>query len=105
MSDKYHPLPDFLKMFVSLAIAEYQRKGGPKDYDFAHIQNYGPFSEATMFKVKGESRREVAKLVNAIAVMAFVPGGITIFGHHFEATAEGNELATLAENLLGERSW
>lgn len=34
---------------------------------------------------KGEAGKLFASLVRSIAVMAFVPGGVTTFGQHYEA--------------------
>jgi hypothetical protein len=55
----------------------------------ARAEEEGGFSEAVLFRVKGESARAFNALARLIAAMAFTPGGITIFDQHFAAVPPG----------------
>ena len=91
MTDKDHPLPLFVDAFVPLRIAELEAQGGPTDDDWTRIKGYpadfGPRGEALLYRVEGETGEMAWKLLDAIAVLAFSPGGITIFGRHYEGGA------------------
>jgi len=41
-----------------------------------------------LHRLPGESAKAVNALVNALALLAFQPGGVTFMGLHFEATAD-----------------
>lgn len=81
----------FLETSVSLRILEYQQRGGPTDSDFDRIyETCDVLCERGDDLIFGnENRGKVAKLANmladALAVMAFLPGGVDVFGSHFEA--------------------
>ena len=76
---------------VPLHIMRLQAKGGPTDEDMKQAQEVsdklGERGDVLLFG--GGKKGEVADLfngtANAIACLSFVPGGITIFGEHFEA--------------------
>ena len=91
MTDESHPLPLFVDAFVPLRIAELEAQGGPTDDDWARVKTYpadfGPRGEALLYRIKGETGEMAGKLLDAIAVLAFSPGGITIFGRHYEGGA------------------
>lgn len=88
MSDTYHILPDFVAFAVPLRIWDYKAKGGPAQTDFDRCQEYssqlGAHGDALLFHVKGQTAAMMDILLDAIAILSFVPGGITIFGCHFE---------------------
>lgn len=82
---------------VPLQIMRLEEKGGPTDEDMKKAQEVsgklGERGDVLLFG--GGKKGEVADLFNgtahAIAVLAFVPGGITIFGQHFEAKKNGGQ--------------
>lgn len=86
-------LPIHLQTAVPLRIAELEAQGGPTSEDFARIQSYsedlGANGDAILFYVKGKTSEMVTKLVDEIAVMSFVPGGITTFGLNFKGEPDG----------------
>jgi hypothetical protein len=41
--------------------------------------------DAILYRVPGKTARAVGALVEAVATLAFCPGGVTLFGTHFEA--------------------
>ena len=81
-------LPHFVAAFVPLRIAELEAQGGPTDDDLrrvqGHLPDFGARGEALLYRIDGETGPMAGKLLDAIAVLAFQPGGITIFGQHFE---------------------
>ena len=91
-------LPEFVAVFVPMAIAEYQRQGGPSPFEFNlardHWQRVLDEGEGTelFFLQQGKTAKTAGNLVRLIACMAFAPGGITVFGSHFEAGMTITEL-------------
>lgn len=84
-------LPEFVAAFVPMQIAEYQRQGGPTPFEFALAADYfqrmidageGP---ELLFWEPGKSAAAAGNLIRLIACLAFQPGGISVFGSHFEA--------------------
>lgn len=73
---------------VPLRISHLQQHGGPKTLDFARARNaaesVAAHSDDVLFG-GGSVEDTVVELIAAIAVMAFVPGGIKVFGRHWEA--------------------
>lgn len=49
--------------------------------------------DALMYKTKGTTAKAFNQLAKGIAALSFVPGGVKIFGLHFEARHEGAEAA------------
>lgn len=45
-------------------------------------------------KKNGESAAAFNRLAEGVAIGAFVPGGITVFGQHFEAHLENDEVTS-----------
>jgi hypothetical protein len=79
-----------LELAVPLRIAELQRRGGPLEADWDAARTFGPvLSERGDVLLYGGKQGQAAGLFNslaeAIAVMAFLPGGITVFDQHWEA--------------------
>ncbi len=79
-----------LDAVVPLRIIDYQQQGGPSDLDYQRISTeypsrIGSEGDAILYYVKGKSAEMVNILVDSLAVLAFVPGGVTAFGVHFEA--------------------
>lgn len=91
MSEQFnhHPLKDFTALAVPLWIE--RCKSVPFDQLQAKVQNasdeLGSKGDELLFKSKkkGESARLFNLYAESVAVLSFVPGGVTIFGHHFEA--------------------
>lgn len=93
-----------LSAMVPIALMELKQRGGPDDLDYERVRSYatelGAKGDAILYpvKAKGQSAEMVSKLVEAIAVLAFLPGGITIFGMHFNASGIPKEQP---ENIFG----
>jgi hypothetical protein len=89
---KDHPLKHFTAAFVPLRVAELEAQGGPTEDDLARVKGYlpdfGSRGEALLYRIEGETGPMTGKLVDAVAVLAFQPGGITIFGQHFEGNGK-----------------
>ena len=81
---------------VLLKIEELKAQGGPSKEDMNKAQKTSDIlgEHGDILICGGGKKGECAKLFNrtahAIAVLAFVPGGVHLFGTHFEATV-GNE--------------
>lgn len=84
-------LPIHLQAFVPLEILNLQRHGGPTDWHFAEAQRRmaslrePEASEALYFAIKGKTSKAMTILVECLAVLAFMPGGVKAFGCHFSA--------------------
>ncbi len=91
---------------VRLEIEQFREFGGPTLYDlamistFADVFAFGKRSEVAVLpaeelskKDRGHKAKLEAMEIRAIAVMAFLPGGIHIYGQHFEAAGgfSGND--------------
>lgn len=81
-------LPIFIAAAVPLHILELLRQGGPADLDYesarAFASDLGERGDVLLYGgKKGEAAALANQLAHAIAVLAFLPGGITIFGQHF----------------------
>ena len=91
--DDVRALADALANAVPLRIADLRRHGGPADEDFlrasAICTALGEHGDALLFP--SAKRGETAKMFNdfsqALAVMAFVPGGVHAFGFVFSASS------------------
>jgi hypothetical protein len=83
----------YLETMVSLRIHDYLEKGGPSDYDYERVraeypQYLGSHGDAILFKEKGVTSYAITVLVDGLAVLSFCPGGVTLFGMHFETKIE-----------------
>jgi hypothetical protein len=87
-------------LFVAVRseIAHLQSMGGPVRSDYEQLRRFSNMLEDDPDRIlslqfggkavglkKGETAKVFAQLARVIAVLAFYPGGITIFGSHFEA--------------------
>jgi len=76
---------------VPIYILRLQAKGGPDDSDMARAQESSAMlaERGDVLLFGGGKKGETADLFNrtahAVAVLAFCPGGVDIFGQHFEA--------------------
>lgn len=74
-----------LSAAVPLWILEFKSQGGP---DFSRVREYENVlvetGEAFLYRIPGKTAAAFNAVAKAIATLAFVPDGITIFGLHFE---------------------
>jgi hypothetical protein len=86
-------LETMMPMAVFLRIKTLEKQGGPAPEDMAKIQETSDMlgEHGDILLHGGGKKGECADLFNrtahAIAVLAFVPGGVEIFGAKFEAKA------------------
>ncbi|MBW3624086.1 MAG: hypothetical protein KY468_11820 [Armatimonadetes bacterium] len=84
---RIHPLIPFLECAVTLEIMELRKQGGPIDLDYEFLEQFGWrfASKADQVLYKGKETATLAGgLARALAIMAFVPGGVRFDGVHFE---------------------
>jgi hypothetical protein len=78
-----------LDTFVPLRVREILESGGVDSLMFERARGLaieiGSHGDAILFSVKRKTSEMMGKLVEAVAVLSFAPGGITIFGLHFDA--------------------
>jgi hypothetical protein len=79
---------------VAIISAEMKQRGGPTSRDFDKARAFAPDLAAKGDRLlyrgagkPGEAAKLMEDMCFAIAVLSFVPGGITIFGNHFENKA------------------
>lgn len=104
MSD-YHPLPDFLDLVVPLKILELQLTNWqPSDQELEQAREFadvlGSQGDILLYrsKKKGETARVFSQMARAIAVGAFLPGGITVFGNHYITSSTEKSCLNSARN-------
>lgn len=86
---------------VTNCIGDLQRHGGPEPGDYAKLKTFSTMLAEEPNRIlclqyggkavglkKGETAQVFAQVAHVIAVLSFHPGGITIFGSHFEAKVE-----------------
>jgi len=87
---KLHLLQITLEALVPIAIAELHKQGGPLNRHFQEAQAFGfklaEHGDELLYHVKkrGVTGKLMGQFCKTVAVMAFVPGGVTVFGLHFE---------------------
>lgn len=89
-----------LSAAVPLRIAVYVNQGGPRVEDverarrFAHV--LGEKGDILQYRGKkpGQSAEVFNGLADALAIMAFCPGGVKVFGLHFQADLPGETHAS-----------
>lgn len=98
-----------LEAFVPLEIKELERQGGVTDWHIEEARRriatlqVPEASEALFFAVvQGRTRRSMSILVECMAVLAFIPGGITAFGMHFEAKLEETTMSEEQQRRVRE---
>lgn len=83
-----------LTTFVPLRIIELRRNGGPTSQDLARAKAYVPdfceHGDDLLYRSKkpGRTGELMGKLVDAVAILAFWPSGVTVFGLRFETNNE-----------------
>jgi len=79
---------------VPLRIMEMERKGGPTDADLQEARDFSVVlgEKGDILQYGGGKPGEVASLMNrmikAVAVLAFCPGGVRLFGSRYESALE-----------------
>lgn len=77
-----------LSVAVPLRIHDILQNGGPSDKDLARIRSYqSDLLErgVDLFFLKaGATAERFHQVADAIAVLSFNPGGITVFGQHYD---------------------
>ena len=87
-------LTTMMQTAVPLHIMQLKERGGPSPEDMATAQETSDMlgERGDVLLCGGGKKGEAADLFNrtakAIAILAFVPGGVTIFGTTFEAKHE-----------------
>lgn len=79
----------FLQTSVPLRIAAYREQGGPQADDFSRAQSHVlllcEHGDALFFRQEGKTADVANATADAIATLAFAPGGIQVFGLNFVA--------------------
>lgn len=80
-----------VQVAVPLEIATLKEKGGPNDFQWDWVREFadelGERGDILQFAEgrKGKTATMFARFAYALAVLSFLPGGITFAGIHFEA--------------------
>ena len=82
-------LPGIMGIAVPLWINEYQKKGGPTDEDRKRATEFsavlGSKGDILLHGGKpGEAAEMFNRTAESVAILAFIPGGVNVFGRHFE---------------------
>jgi hypothetical protein len=85
-----------LEMAVPIQIHDYLSKGGPSEVDFGRIRNVyptqiGSHGDAVQFRDSKWTATIITMVVDGLAVLSFVPGGVTAFGLHWETRVPESE--------------
>lgn len=78
-----------LAVAVPTCIDDLQKQGGPSEEQIERAQaliGRQEIAEAILFLIPGETRKQVARLAEIIAIEAFQPGGVRAFGMEFDGT-------------------
>lgn len=91
---KNHPLPAMLPVLVELAMDEVRKWTPDQRIEYARAQGQAiaEQSDVLLFSgKKGEAGQLAAKLARAIACLSFQPGGVKLFGHHWQAEPDQSD--------------
>lgn len=88
----------FLSCAVPLRVLEIEnsQEGKPTDLQIQALGDaadlFGERGDIMLFGggKKGEAAELANRFAECVAILSFVPGGITIFGQHFEGKAQGS---------------
>lgn len=89
-------LKGLLSVAVYLRIEELKARGGPSPEEWRKLPETGKLLAEQGDKLlypsakKGETADLFNKTAQAIAILSYVPGGIVVFGMHFETKPEHN---------------
>ena len=87
---------------VPLHVMRLEEKGGPDERDMRDAREamdlLGERGDVLLFGggTKGECARIFNQAARAAAVLAFAPGGVDVFGQHFEARPSPGDSAAVA---------
>lgn len=86
-------LPISLSAAVPLWIAGLQDRGGPTDKELDELRGFrqelSEHGDRLLFGGKpGEAADMFNRLARSIAILSYCPGGITVFGQHYETITE-----------------
>ena len=96
-----------LIMGVPNAMRDLHLQGGPLDRDWeaarAFADTLAEKGDNLIYKSKkkGETAQLCAELIRTLAVMAFVPGGVTAWGLHFDAGWPDSEGKVCCNTMRG----
>lgn len=80
-----------LSAAVPLRMAELRAAGSITDQDVERVRGYAQVmaehGDDLLYRRKGETAARFNQLADALAVMAYLPGGVTFLGLHFESSA------------------
>lgn len=85
---------------VPFAILALQRRGGPDDADWQAARDFAWVlaTDGDQLLYNGNKPGDTARLFGmlsaALATLAFAPGGVDLFGLHWEAASPGQEEPT-----------
>lgn len=88
-------LEETLAAAVPLHILDLKRQGGPADSDLEWAREFawelGSHGDLLLYRggKPGESARLFNQTARAIAILAFAPGGVHLFGQHWDASGGG----------------
>lgn len=95
-----------LEIGVSFRMFDMQQHGGPTLHDWEQTRAFGdvlaPGGDNLLYKSgkRGKTAHLMNEMIRAVAVLAFTPGGITIYGLHFDAGTPDSE-GTICCSTLG----
>ena len=95
--DGPHALPIFLSAAVPLQMAELKKAGGPSESAWDRVRAFAPVlaEKGDQLLCRGkETASLMSELIFCLAVMAFAPGGVKLFGERWEAAIDGKEGAS-----------
>jgi hypothetical protein len=88
-----NPLSEALAAAVPLFIERLQERGGPSAVELARMHDLstalGERGDVLIFGGgrKGEQAELFNRTAEALAILSFLPGGVTLFGSHWETPA------------------
>jgi hypothetical protein len=85
-SSKQVLLREALSVAVPFWIMEIKAAGGPdlsKTHDLSHL--IAEHGDAILYRVPGKTAAAFNALAEGVALLSFAPGGVSVFGLHFES--------------------
>lgn len=79
---------------VPLVVRDIQDRGGPQPSDWNRVRAFsddiGAYGDLLIYASdqREQASALVGRLISTLAVLSFVPGGVTFAGLHFETTPE-----------------
>ncbi len=86
----YELIQAHLDAMVPSLIRELLEQGGPTEYHYQRLREHGRYlaehGDAILFHQQGTTSEAMNRLVEGLAILAFCPGGIRVFGCEFDAS-------------------